>query len=261
MLGRAEGVAVADEGQPAAGQRARPHVEDAVGQPGLALLRRAVVLRPVGGAGVRREGLVGEPDDLPRLDVDFVDIGTLERRQAELTGPFEAFYVRIIDPLAVEGNGGVGDGAVVAARDEQFLTAVGMKQHEVAARIHEGRMRDLGPQAGLFVAPARRADVNDVVVVPDGGVLGDGPRMDVDRIEEERLLVLGGGRRGDEDQGGGQQEERGVAELHSGDLGGSGWRDEEIIRRERASRLEHSDLAHRGRCRRLPGLAPLRRAA
>ena len=37
VLGRPEAVAVADEHQPAAGQRARPHVEDAVVELGLAV--------------------------------------------------------------------------------------------------------------------------------------------------------------------------------------------------------------------------------
>ena len=65
-LRRLEAVAVAGEDDLAAGQRARAQVEDAVVEVVLARLGRAEILRPVGGAGVRRELLMRQPDDLPR---------------------------------------------------------------------------------------------------------------------------------------------------------------------------------------------------
>ena len=75
-LGGRKRVAVAGEDHLAARQRAGARVEDAVADRVLAGLRRAEVLRPVAGAGVGRELLLRQPDDLARLDVDLVDVGT-----------------------------------------------------------------------------------------------------------------------------------------------------------------------------------------
>ena len=98
-----------------------------------------------------------EADDLARLDVDLVDVRAAERRLAVLAGPLETVNVRIIDPFAVEGDERIGDGAVVAARDQHFLAAVGMQQHQVGARVHQGRMGDLGPAGCGLSSPLRGA--------------------------------------------------------------------------------------------------------
>ena len=155
--------------------------------------------------------------------MNFVDVGPLQRRLAVLARSFQTLDVRIIDPFAVERDGGVGEGAVVAAGDEPLLAAVGVQQHEVGARFHEGGVGDLRPQARLVVALPRRADVDDVVVVLDGRILGDGPRVDVDRVDEEWFLVLGGCGRGDEpEDGDGQEDEKRSAECHGGVSAGGG---------------------------------------
>src|SRR5438105_968151 len=74
-LGRAKGVAVAGKNDLAARQRTRPHVEDAVLDGVLALLRGAEVLRPLAGSCIGRELLLRQPNDLPALDVDAIDVG------------------------------------------------------------------------------------------------------------------------------------------------------------------------------------------
>ncbi len=129
MLGRLEGVAIAGEDQLAAGKRAGPHVEDAVVEPGFAFFRLAQVAGPVGGTGVRRPFLVRQPDQLARLDVNLENIGPAKRRLPVLARSLESLEVREKHPGAVEGDIGIGNRAVVAALDEDFLAAVGMQEH------------------------------------------------------------------------------------------------------------------------------------
>src|SRR5262245_10230836 len=75
-LGRAEAVAVAGEDDLASRQRTRTHVEDAVLDGVFILLGSAEVLHPVARSGVGGELLLGQPDNLPALDVDSANVGT-----------------------------------------------------------------------------------------------------------------------------------------------------------------------------------------
>src|SRR4029077_15212223 len=102
-------VAVRGEDQPAAGQRTRAHVQDAIVEPSRVLLAFAHVARPLRGAGVRRPFLMRKLDELPCLDVDLEDVRSLERRLPVLAGPFQSLEMRIENPLAIEGNVWIGD--------------------------------------------------------------------------------------------------------------------------------------------------------
>src|SRR5262249_41526256 len=105
---------------PAPRQRARPQVAD------------RVRLGQLAGAGVRGELLVRQADDLAGLDVNLEDV---RGRPALALSVRQVLEPRVVDPLAVEGNGRVRDRALTAF-DETFLAAVGVQQHEVAPRVH-----------------------------------------------------------------------------------------------------------------------------
>src|SRR5689334_6678802 len=97
----------------------------------------------------------------------------------------------VIHPFAVEGHERIGDGTILASRDEHFLAAVGMQQHQIGAGIHQGGMRDLRPHGSDLVALSRSADIDNIVVVLDGLISREGRRIDVDRLKVEPLCWLG----------------------------------------------------------------------
>jgi hypothetical protein len=172
------GVPVAREDHLAARRRARPEVVNAVAQRRLTLLRRAKIFGPRRRSGVRRKRLLGELHDLSAGDVDLVDVGA---------GMLGALELGVIHPGRVERNVRVHDGAVLAA-DQHFFAAVGMQQHQVSAFLHSRRIGKLRPPRPLVVAVARRAHVDDVVIVQDGLVGRDRRRIDVER---PRRFLLG----------------------------------------------------------------------
>ncbi len=141
-IGRLEGVAVADEDELAAGRRTRSQVVYAPGGQ-----RR---LRPVGRSGVRRERLPRERDDLPRRHVDLVQVRALM--------VFDVVELRVINPLTVEGDGRIGYRFVPRDRDQHFLLAIGVQQHEVGARFHAPRIANLGPLRPAVALPAGRRE-------------------------------------------------------------------------------------------------------
>src|SRR5436190_24056259 len=79
-----------------------------------------------------------------------------------------------------------------------------MQEHQIGARVHRGRMSDLGPVRAAAVAEARGADIDDVEVVFDGFVGVDAGDVEVDGIEIKLLLGLlpGKAKEGDEERGG-----------------------------------------------------------
>ena len=76
-------------------------------------------------------------------------------------------HLGVVDPLAVERDERVGDRLVRLDGDEHFFLAVGVQQHQVGARLHRARVADLGPASTGRWPLARRAHVDDVVVVLD----------------------------------------------------------------------------------------------
>ena len=149
---RPEAVAVRGEGDPAARQRARAEVEDAVAEAIEAGGRvERVRLVPVAAAGIRRELAVGELLDLPRRQMDAEDVRTPVRQVVPLIVELRVAHVvevGVVDPLGVERDERVGDRAV-AAGDQDLLGAVRMQQHQVGAGVDPRRMKDLGPGAVL----------------------------------------------------------------------------------------------------------------
>src|SRR5262245_1404877 len=121
-LRRPESVAVAREHHLAARQRTGSHVEDTVAEMVLARLGSAEVPRPIPGPHVGSELLVSEPDDLPRLDVDFEDIGP-GGGTLRCGTPREIVEKRIIDPGSVKGNHRIGH-RTSAASHQDFFTAI-----------------------------------------------------------------------------------------------------------------------------------------
>src|SRR5207249_2172129 len=96
-----EAVAVAGEHDLPIRQGAWPQVADRVGLRSLAGFRRAEVLRPPCGAGVRSEFLMRQAHDFPGLHMDLVDV----RWCAAMTGPIrQVLELRVEDPFAIEGN-------------------------------------------------------------------------------------------------------------------------------------------------------------
>ena len=175
-FGGTEAVAIAREDEASAGERVRSHVEDAVVEVRAAGLGRAEVVGPVGRASVGREGLVGEADDAAGFDVDFENVRAAAGR-GPLVGLLQIVEMREINPLTIEGDYRVRDGTF-ATGDEEFLTAVRMKQHEVRARLHGDGRGEVGVEAFVkLIARARGADIDEVVVRAHrfvGGDMGDG---------------------------------------------------------------------------------------
>jgi hypothetical protein len=126
------------------------------------VLNTPEVLAPVGRAQVGGELLVGQSHDLARLDVNLVDVGPAARPDRD-AGPLHVVEQRVIDPFAVERDVRVGDRAF-AAGDEYLFGAVRAEEHEVRARVHERRVRDLRPVGAHLVPVPRGADVHDVVI-------------------------------------------------------------------------------------------------
>ena len=121
--------------------------------------------------------------------MDLVDVGPLTRR-APLARVLEIVDVRVVDPLAVEGDHRIGDRAV-AALDEQFLAAVRVQQHQVGPRLQRDGGGEVGVEALVdLVAGPRSADVDDVVIVLDRPVGRDVRHLNVDRVEVSLLLAF-----------------------------------------------------------------------
>ena len=165
-LGRRIGVTIADKRDFAARDRTRTEIQEAVAEAGFlrAGAGRSGVI-PFARAGVGGELLKRKAHDLAALQVDLVDVATgirqivaliVQRARAQIR------EVRIVTPLAIEGDERISD-AAVAACDEHFLRAVGMQQHEVCSGIEPRRMEDLGPGGIRIVAITRLADIDDVV--------------------------------------------------------------------------------------------------
>ena len=121
--------------------------------------------------------------------MDLVDVGAAVAA--------EVVEVGVVDPLGVEGDVGIGDRAL-AARDQHFLAAVGVQQHQVGRGPQVDGLAGVRPdrrQAVLAVVAldeARRPDVDDVVVVLDRLVGRDGRRVNAQR--PLRRFVLAGQR-------------------------------------------------------------------
>src|SRR5262245_18357865 len=101
-----------------------------------------------------------QPDNFLALDVNLENV----RAGAK----FAEVEVGVVDPLGVERDVWVGDGAF-AALDEDFLLAVGMQPHEVVAGVDVGWVSDLRPGRGpRFAVTAlhkpRGPDVDNVVI-------------------------------------------------------------------------------------------------
>ena len=160
-----ERVAVAGERHLAARQRTGARVEHTVGDEVFAGLRRAKVVRPAARAGVGRELLMRQPHDPPRLDVDLVDIGPGTGALGDRRS-LEVVKQRVINPLAVERNHRVGDGSL-ASRDQDFLRAIRMQEHQVGAGVHEERAGNLGPVGPHLIAAPRCPHIDNVVVELD----------------------------------------------------------------------------------------------
>ena len=88
-----------------------------------------------------------------------------------LAGSLEIVNVRVVDPLAVEGDERVGDGPSSPPATSTSSLPSGCSSIRSAPGSMRARVGDLGPAGCGLVALARRADVDDVVVVLDGGVL------------------------------------------------------------------------------------------
>src|SRR5262249_22940802 len=110
----------------------------------------------------------------------------------------------------------------VSAGDQQLFLAVRVQEHEVGARLHRDRLREVGVVALVdLVAGAQGADVDDVVIVLDRLVRRDMGNSDVDLVREQRLLLLGRWR-GDS-QGSSESKSGEIgARLHGGFLEGGG---------------------------------------
>ena len=65
--------------------------------------------------------------------------------------PLQVVEERVINPLAVERNHGIRDRSL-APRDQHFLVAVGMQEHQVGAGVHEERAGNLGPVGSDVIA-------------------------------------------------------------------------------------------------------------
>ena len=121
--------------------------------------------------------------------------------------PLQVVEERVIDPLAVERDHRIGDRAL-AARDQDFLLAVGMQEHQVGAGVHEERAGNLGPVGADVIPAPRGAHVDDVVVQLHRGIGGDVRHLDADG-RRDVLVILGplgdrnrwGQGRSDEEQG------------------------------------------------------------
>src|SRR6185295_8401463 len=104
--------------------------------------------------------------DLPRLQIDFVNVAALVRQIAALTIQRALAQIGkqdVVTPLAIERNERVRD-AAVAADNQHLFAAVGMEQHQISAGVESGGMKDLGPDRVGVVAVTRLPDIHDVVV-------------------------------------------------------------------------------------------------
>src|SRR5207247_834328 len=97
------------------------------------------------------------------------------------------------------------------------LLAVGMQQHEIGAGVHQGGVRDLGPDGPAPITLARSTDVDDVIVVLDAFIRADVRRIDVEILEEEFFFRRFRGRLRQKQEGGREaaQQEREASE-HGG---------------------------------------------
>src|SRR5262245_17102828 len=100
-LGGTEAVAIAGEDDAAAGQRARSHAEDAIFVMRLAVFRHAEILGPVRRSCIRRELLIGQPNDLSGLRMNLENIGPLPR-WVPLVVIAQVIEMNVVDPLAIE---------------------------------------------------------------------------------------------------------------------------------------------------------------
>src|SRR5688572_2019084 len=73
-LRRPETVAITRESNPPPRQGTRSHIEDAVTEMRATLLRCAEIVRPIRGARVRRERLIGQADNPPRLEMNLENV-------------------------------------------------------------------------------------------------------------------------------------------------------------------------------------------
>jgi hypothetical protein len=97
--------------------------------------------------------------------MDLVDVGAFARH-AELPGARQRMDERVIHPLAIERDVGIGDCAVVATGHEQLFAAIGAQEHQIGARFQRHGSGNVGIEALMnLVAGAACADVDDVVVV------------------------------------------------------------------------------------------------
>ena len=70
----------------------------------------------------------------------------------------------IINPVTIEGNGGVNDGSNATPSTNIFLTAIGMEKHQVGARFDFNGVKDLRHPDSVFVAEAWQAAIDDIVI-------------------------------------------------------------------------------------------------
>ena len=165
-LRRQEPMAIAGEGDLSSGQGTRAEIQDAVTEPVVG--GRWVYWiggMPVARRSIGRPLLMGEPLDLPRREMDAVNVAAGVRQIATLVIHRQSPHIRqqrVITPLRIEGEKGIRDRAI-AARDEHFLRAIGMQQHEIRTGIDARRMEHLRPDRARRVTEARLPHIDDVI--------------------------------------------------------------------------------------------------
>ena len=163
-LGRRQAVAIAGESDPAAGQRTRAEIQDAVAQ-SIEFRRwiQRIRLIPMAGARIRRELPVRQALDHAVRQADAVDVGAVQRQVSALRiDPRQIVEEAVVDPLGIKGNERIGHRAGLAV-DQHFFATVGFQQHQIRAWISPRRMEDLRPGRIRRIAMPRLANVDHVV--------------------------------------------------------------------------------------------------
>ena len=166
-LCRLDAVSIRGEGDAATRNRARTEVEDPVAESMVAAVGiDRIRLVPVSCTRVRCELAEGELLDLPRLEVDAEDVRAFFRQIAALVIERLASLIvkeAVVDVPPIERDEGIGDRAV-SSFDEHLFAAVGVKEHQIRARVDATGMENLGPPRVLVVAETSLTNVDDVVI-------------------------------------------------------------------------------------------------
>ena len=148
------------------GQGAWSQIEDSVSQIiGPRRISPQRVVGPSDDAGVRRPFLKGQSNDFSRLQMDLENIGAAARRVASLV--IERLAPGVIKlciehPFAVKRDIRIDHGPMVAG-NQDLLSAVRVKQHQIRSGRRLNRILDLGQTNPDIVTHPRSTHVNDVV--------------------------------------------------------------------------------------------------